>query len=248
MYINTKGLVLRQVAYRETSKILTVLTPDQGRITVSAKGARRKGSKLASVTQSFAFSDMTLSRNRDRWTLTEGQCIETFPGLSDEIGRAYLAAYFCELMEALSDEDAHDGELLSLGLNALYALGQEKRPERLVKAAFELRLLCHAGFAPAVERCAVCGRTDVVRPRLDLTGGAVHCRDCTDDGQMHTDAVLSEGALEAMRHIIAVPAKRLYAFRLGEESLRSLGNVCEQYVKAQLDRDFHTLRMYYSVI
>ena len=135
MYINTKGLVLREVVYKETSKILTVLTPDEGRITVSAKGARRKGSRIAAATQLFAFSDMTLSHNRDRWTLTEAQCIESFSGLSDELERAALGAYFCELLEAVSDE-APNPEILSLGLNALYALGQEKKPEAIVKAAF----------------------------------------------------------------------------------------------------------------
>jgi DNA repair protein RecO (recombination protein O) len=156
MYINTKGLVLREVVYKETSKILTVLTPDEGRITVSAKGARRKGSRIAAATQLFAFSDMTLIDNRDRWTLTEAQCIESFSGLSDELERAALGAYFCELLEAVSDE-APNPEILSLGLNALYALGQEKKPEAIVKAAFELRLMCHAGFAPALEGCCVCG-------------------------------------------------------------------------------------------
>ena len=73
MYINTKGLVLRETPYKESSRILTVLTSDLGKITVGARGAKRKGSKTASSTQFLAFSDMTLSENRGRYTLTEAK-------------------------------------------------------------------------------------------------------------------------------------------------------------------------------
>ncbi len=246
MYINTKALVLREIPYRETSKLLTVLTPDLGRIVVSARGARRRGSRVATATGQFAFSDMTLSRNRDRYTLAEAQCIESFDGLTDELERMALGAYFCELLEAVSDEDAPNPELLSLGLNGLYALGQEKRPELLVKAAFELRLMCHAGFAPAAECCRVCGRPDPEQPRLDLENGTVRCRECRDEGALVT-AVLDSGSLEAMRYIIGCDARRLYAFKLGEESLRRLGGACERYVLTQLDRSFSTLRYYHEL-
>ncbi|MDR1217816.1 MAG: DNA repair protein RecO, partial [Oscillospiraceae bacterium] len=73
MFINTKGLVLREAEYRDSGKILTVLTSDEGKLTVSARGAKRKNSKLAPYAQPLVFSDMTLLKNRDRWTLTEAQ-------------------------------------------------------------------------------------------------------------------------------------------------------------------------------
>ena len=55
MYINTKGLVLRETPYKESSRILTVLTSDLGKVTVSARGTKRKGSKTASSTQFSCF-------------------------------------------------------------------------------------------------------------------------------------------------------------------------------------------------
>ena len=245
MYINTKGLVLRETAYKETSKILTVLTPDEGRITVSAKGARRKGSKTAAATQLFAFSDMTLSVNNGRYTLTEAQCIELFPGLADDIELAALGAYFCELLETVSDEDFTNPQVLSLGLNALYALGQEKRSADLVKAAFELRLMCLAGYEPELEYCCVCGKHDIEHPRLDVENGVVRCRDCRS-GSLVT-AVLCPGSLEAMRYIVSCERKRLYSFKLGDEAMGRLSRACQQFVLTQLDRSFKTLSFYNSV-
>lgn len=43
----TCGLVLRETVTRDADKILTVLTPDRGRLSVIARGARRKGSRVA---------------------------------------------------------------------------------------------------------------------------------------------------------------------------------------------------------
>ena len=245
MYINTKGLVLREVMYKESSKILTVLTPDMGRITVSAKGARRKGSKIAAATQLFAFSDMTLSSNNGCYTLTEAQCIELFTGLADDLQTSALGAYFCELLAAVSDEDFTNPEVLSLGLNALYALGQEKRPELIVKAAFELRLMCLAGFEPALDGCCVCGKYDIENPRLDVENGTVRCLECKSGSLV--SAVLCKSSLEAMRYITHCDKKRLYSFTLGEEPLKRLVKACQLYTQTQLDMSFHTLGFYNSI-
>ena len=64
--IVTAGLVLRETVTRETDKILTVLTPDRGKISLIARGARRKNSRLAAACQLFAWSEMTLYR-RGNW-------------------------------------------------------------------------------------------------------------------------------------------------------------------------------------
>ena len=113
---------------------------------------------------------MTLYQSRDRWTLTEAQTVELFSGISSDISLLALGSYFAELLEAVSDEDSPNPEVLSLGLNALYMLSRNEKSTELVKAAFELRLMCLAGFEPIVSLCAVCGREDIDTPRLDLKG------------------------------------------------------------------------------
>ncbi len=243
MYINTTGLILRETAYKDSSKILTVLTSTEGKLTVSARGAMRRGSKLAAVAQILAYSDMTLYHSRDRWTLTEAQTIELFSGLSSDIELLALGSYFAELLEAVSDEDSPNPEILSLGLNALFMLSQNEKNPLLVKAAFETRLMCLAGFEPIVAACSVCGKEDIDAPRLDLRGGMVRCKGCRADGSNET-AQLCSGSLDALRYIISCDSKKIFSFKLPDEAIGRLTRVSEAYVSAQLDRSFKTLDYY----
>lgn len=247
MYINTKGLVLRETQYKESSKILTVLTADAGKITVSAKGARRRGSKLSSVTQLLAFSDMTLYESRDRWTLTEGRVIELFEGLRYDIEPLSLGSYFAQLIEAVSDEDMPNPGILSLGLNALYLLSEGKKDPELIKPAFEMRLMCLAGFMPMAQSCPICGKQNMENPMFDLSGGTVFCGKCREGEDTHDTVPLCTGSLDAVRHIISCDDKKVFAFSLGDSAKKRLYRACEKYVTVQLDRGFSALDYYNSV-
>jgi len=244
MYVNTMGLVLRETAYKDSSKILTVLTEKEGKLTVSAHGALRKNSKIAAVTQLLAFSEMTLFSRHDRWTLTEARSVEQFIGLRTDIELLSLGAYFAELTEAVSDEDSPSPTLLPLCLNALYALSEKIKTPDLVKPAFELRLMAESGFEPLIARCSVCGLDEPERSALDLSGGTLRCEKCGLSG----GAELSKGALSAARYIISCDAKKLFSFTLGQTALRELTKAAEGYLLAHLDRHFRTLDYYNSLV
>jgi DNA repair protein RecO (recombination protein O) len=246
MYVNTKGLVLREAEYRDSGKILTVLTSGEGKITVSARGAKRKNSSLAQCSRPLVFSDMTLLKSRDRWTLTEAQSIEPFPGLSEDIALLALGTYFAQVLEAVSDEDSPGNGILPLGLNALYVLSEGKYPPELVKAVFELRLMCLAGFAPSLGECGVCGKRDIASPVLDIGGGTVYCTRCgAGTGAGH--AKLDAPSLDAARYITRCEPKKLFSFTLSPDSVRVLSDAAERYALAHLDRGFRALEYYKKV-
>lgn len=245
MYIKTTGLILREVEYKESSRILTIFAASEGKITVSARGAKRRGSKIAAATQLLSYTDMTLFHERGRYVLTEARSLELFRGLRDDLVLLALGSYFAELLETLSGENLPDPDVLSLGLNALFALSEAKRPPELVKAAFELRLMCLSGLEPQLYGCAICGKDEPVCPALSLTGGILHCLSCQTEGK---SVSLSQGALDAMRYIANTEMKKLCSFSVGEETQKQLLDVCESYLLAQTGRGFQTLDFYHSLI
>ena len=242
-----EGIVLRETETKEADKILTVLTKSEGKLTVIARGARRKNSRTAAAAELLAYSEMTLFQ-RGKWSiLDEASTIELFSGVRQDIELLALGSYFAELSELLSQEDVPTPELLSLLLNALYALGTLRRDPEQVKAAFELRILTLSGFAPLLGRCAVCGAAEPEAPMLDVVQGVLHCGKCALPEREGLSMPLCAASLQAMRHAVHCPPKKLYAFSLSPGALRRMGDAAEAFAAAQLERGFRTLDFYKSL-
>jgi len=222
MYINTTGIILREVQYTDSSKILTVLTSSEGKLTISAHGAHRKNSKLAAVTGLLVFSEMTLLKKKDRWTMTEARSIEQFLGLRDDIKLLALGSYIAELTEAVADEDSPNPELLPLCLNALFALSEKIKPPEFIKPALELRLMAISGFEPLLRTQGDGSLTSI------------------EDGVLK----LTPGAQKAAEYILNCEAKKLFSFTLSESALKELSKATETYLLSHLDRTFRTLDYY----
>ena len=245
MFATTRGLVLREVRYKEADRIMTLLTEDRGKLTVKARGALRKGSRLGAASQALCWSEFTLFGNRGRWTADDGSTLEQFLGLREDISQLALGAYFAELLDTVCAEEVPDGPALQLALNALYALSRGIYEPEHVKAVFEFRLMSLEGFEPEVAVCGVCGRADIREPMFSPDSGMVHCRDCV--ALAGASLPLDEASLAALRHIVTAPAKREFSFAMPEDSLAKLGRAAEAFPRRQLDKSFYSLDYWKSV-
>jgi len=148
--IVTKGIVLARTDYGEADRILTVLTPDQGKVRLMAKGVRKVKSKLAGGIELFSVSLITyIPGRKDISTLVSTRLEKHYGGIISDIDRTMLGY---ELLKRIntSTEDEPGGEyflLLQRGLAALdagLALG-------LVEAWFDAQLLTLAGQQPNLQ-------------------------------------------------------------------------------------------------
>ncbi len=222
MHITTKALVLRTTDYKESDKILTLFTQDQGKLAAAARGCRKKGSAIAAGCQLLAWSEMVLYDYQGRWSVKESATQRLFQGVRDDVQRLALGCYFAEVAELLAVEGLPSPELLSLTLNSLHAL--DKMPEKplpLVKSAFEWKAMALAGYEPLLE-----------------------------DGKVRGEGIslpLPPPALAALEHILHGDPRRLFSFQLGEEPLKQLAGASEAYLRTQLERGFSTLDYYKSL-
>ena len=240
MFKTTKALVLRETRYKEADKILTVFTATEGKITAKARGTLRKGSKTAAATQQLCYSDMTLFGNKGRWTVNEASVVEDFSGLTGDIAAFSLGCYFADCVDTLSVEDQPDAAMLQLILNSLYALSRNMYPPEHIKAAFELRLMCLAGYEPDLSACSVCEEPEPKEPMLGIDNGRLCCRPCRSSvsGEL---APLCADSLSAMRYIISANPKQLFSFTIGKDALDRLGTATEKYLLLHTEKRFSTL-------
>ena len=178
-------------------------------------------------------------------TVDEAVPLELFMPLREDIELLSLASYFAQVAEVLSQEDDPNPALLSMCLNGCYALAKLKRPQRLVKAAFELRAACLAGYEPMLDCCTVCG--NLLPDRFNVSGGVMQCAGCLLPGENGVRLPVHEGTLAALRYLTTCDLKRLFSFQLGDVALKELADISETYLLTQFERGFFTLDFYKSL-
>lgn len=185
---------------------------------------------------------MTLFEYRDYISLNEAEVLELFWGVRRDVEKLALCSYFAEVAEAVAEEGRPDQALLSLLLNSIYALDRLNKPPALVKAAFELRLLCVADTNRCWTSARSAARRRPAQPRLDLGEGVLCCAACGERGS--ASRPLDAVSLAAMRHVVYGDPKRLFSFSMNGESMALMARACEDFLLTQLDRGFRTLDFY----
>ena len=246
MYLTTPGLVLRVTDYNDRDALLTLLTPEYGKLTVKARGLRRKNSPLIASCQLLAYGEFTLFEYRGQYTVNEAHAIELFSQLRRDLQKLSLGTYFAQASEVIAQEDLPNPEVLSLVLNCLHALARLKVDEDKVKAVFELRIACLAGYQPDLFGCHVCGNQSP--ERFDIAQGRLECGKCRSTESGGIRMPVNPGIIEAMRYICLCDPRRLFSFQLGQDNMEALAHITEAYLTTQLERSFSTLDFYKSLL
>ena len=246
MCLTIQGVVLRVSDYNDHDALLTVLTRKHGKLTVKARGLRRKNSPLAAVCQLLAYGEFTVFEYRGQYTINEAHVLNLFQNLRADLEQLSLASYFAQVAEVLSQEDYPTPDLQSLLLNCLYGLSNLKQPLDQVKAVFELRAACLSGYTPDLFGCHVCGSQ--TPDRFDLSAGQLECFRCRMPGSTGIRMPVNPGILEAMRYICLCDPKKLFAFRIGDDTKEQLSALTEAYLTTQLERGFSALDFYKSLL
>jgi DNA repair protein RecO (recombination protein O) len=245
MYLTIRGLVLRVTDYKDKDALVTLLTEDLGRLTVKARGLRRKNSPLVAPCQLLAYGEFTLFEYRGSYTINEANAVALFHPLRKDLQKLALATYFAQVSELISQEDTPNAELLALVLNCLHALSVLPVPEEQIKAVFEMRCASLAGYEPDLSACHVCGNPNP--DRLHISAGLLECAHCHGDIAESIRMPLMAGTLDCLRYIVSCTPKALFRFTAAAATLRQLAQVTEVYLTTQLEKSFSTLDFYKSL-
>ena len=246
MQIETKGIVLKEYPIKERDKVLTVLTPDLGKITVWANNARTVKSPIMGASQLLAYSELTLNEKGGNYYLSRGAVLNVFFELRQSIEKLTLAQYFCEFCNTVTVDGYYAEQVLRLLLNSVYLLCKQDTDIFLIKTVFELRMMFYLGFMPDIQSCHCCN-TMKDNMLFDVKGGCMKCQDCAK-GQEEGLFWMNKAVYLAMRHILTAPAAKVFSFKLEQESKKQLERIVESFCLMQLDCKFQTLEFFKNLM
>ena len=243
MQVVDKGLILRETPYKEADVMLSILTESGGKLSVLARGAKRKGSRVTAAIQLFTYSEFSMYESGGRYTLNEAEPIELFYGIREDIVKLTLASYFAEVLEQAADEETIDPELLRLGLNSFYAISKTDIPLKKIKAVFELKVASLSGYSPNLFFCGFCNKNEKLM-MFDIQNGSVVCDECAS--RYHTK--IDPTVIDAMRFVISADIKHIFSFKINDKSMDTLSEIADSYLKTHFGRNFKTNVFYKSLL
>jgi DNA repair protein RecO (recombination protein O) len=177
--LRTEAIVLRSIRYGEADRILHLYTPDHGRVSAIAKGARRSRSRFGARLEPFFHVRAGLHEGRSELlTVTSADTIAAHGGLREHAATLDAAARACDAVTRLFETPEPHPEVFQLLANELGLLGSDATQARPANGlAFRLKLLLAAGIVPALAACAVCGETEHLSGFSGAAGGVV-CNAC----------------------------------------------------------------------
>lgn len=193
--------------YRESSRIATLYSRDFGKFSVIAKGARERNSRFGSALNLMSLVRAVVYRkeNRDLQILSQGDVIDSFRHISEDMERLAAGMAVVELVDAVTHAEEENPPLFGLLVRSLETINTA--PRNVVNAlyAFEVRLLDILGFRPNFFTCFHCGtpidETSVGRSgaELNVSYGGILCSDCSSRGMgLET---LSAGSVKVLQYL-----------------------------------------------
>lgn len=224
--IKTKAIVLSAVDYGEQDRMLTLFSPEFGRIDAKARSCRKAASPLLPCVQPFVFGEYVLFRYKEKTVISQCEVSETFFSLREDVERFAAAGFASALCRGVVQEEEGNEALFDLFYRACsyLAYGENGIKETLI--AFLVHFLSITGFQPAITHCARCGKDlrqeKTIRFSPEL-GGAL----CPGCGVFQKQ--VAPVTLEAIRRVLLLPREELDRVKLPEPLAGNVYAVLKDY-------------------
>lgn len=235
MNIKDEGIVLKELRFKETSKILTILTKKHGKIHAMARGAYRPKSQLMVSTQPFSYNNYIFFKGRNFYYINQADIIDSFYPIREDMDRIGYGSYLLELADiSILEED--DTEklflLLKKGLNVLSTLD---KGFLAFTVAYELKFISFLGYKPLLDRCAVCGTKDIKGFKFNIEYGGIICDRCYN---MESNSEYMDLSMyKCMKELLYTPLDRINLIRVSSKTMFKLHDIMVKYILHKIDRN-----------
>lgn len=238
-HYKTDALVLRSRDYGEGHQILTLFTRARGKVGAIAKGVRKPKSRSRGAVQWLNFSRFELYAGRSLHTVIQGESLESFRTIKENLEKLALALYLTELLDEMVPEEEINEEAFLLLLTALQLLNYGM-PELTSRMLFEIQLLKVLGYHPRLKNCHCGVCVEGKQVHFGINEGGVLCWPCAR--QDHTAVSVNAGAIALWGKLAETNFRLLSRLRITGEHGRQLKKLLGAYLYFYLEKELKSIK------
>lgn len=229
------GIVIAENNMGDYDKMLTILTPNYGKISCVAKGARRPQSALLAGTQLFCFGEYMMYKGTNTYHINSCETIEIFYNLRTDLDKLKYAIHINKIIQDVTEENENCYKILQLFLNTLYTISETDKDKNFVLSVFKFRLLCILGFTPRTSKCTNCKETENLT-KFSIKDNGFKCEACGRQDKSSID--MNESTRSAILYTVSAPPKKIFSFNLKDESLKEFELISKIYFNEKLEKEY----------
>ena len=230
----TEAIVLRRKDFGEADRILTLFTPELGKIRALAKGIRKPASRKAGHLELYTRSKLLVAKGRDMDIVTQAETVKSYRPLREDLLRSSYGSYCVDLIDKFTPDDYENLPLYDLLVHALEWLC-ESSDLQLTTRYYELQLLGMSGYQPELFHCVIKGEEIVAEDQFfNPSEGGVICPRCGENLQGTFPISLNE--LKVLRFMQNNPYQSLRELKLSVTVHQELESVMQRAINFHLER------------
>lgn len=229
-----EGIILKEIKYGETSKILNIYTKELGKISIIVKGAYNPKSKLIANTQTFSLNEFQLRKGKNFYYITDADLVESFYSIREDIDRIVYGYYMLELIDKsvpMEQQNEKLYEVLKKGLKVLDGLN-EKFLEFII--GYELKFISFLGYRPVLDRCVNCGEKHLSKVKFSIDNGGLLCDKCFSVDRYSRS--INKEIYDIINSALFSPLEKLSELQVEKESLKYIHELLVDYILFNIDR------------
>lgn len=217
-----EGIVVSEVDYKESSKIINIFSPTDGMVGILARGTKRVKSKLSGVTSKLTYGYFHVNyKENGLSTLIEVDILDGFNKIRRDIDLISYASYLLELSSMVYKHDG-DMEIYNLLIASLKKI-DDGYDYMVITNILELKLLEYLGIKPVIDSCVNCGnKTDIVT--ISSYKGGYLCKNCARD-----EVIVNIKTIKLLRMFYYVDINKINKLDISDNIKKELNRFIDDY-------------------
>lgn len=242
--VKVSGIVVREAPMGEKDKRIVLLTREQGKLSVIAKGALNPKSRFCALSGLFCCGKYELTKGKTFYYISDAELLESYYELRSDLDALSVASAIVDVAAEVSLDGVENNALLNLTLRALNALKNKANPYN-TGALFFWRVMCDNGLMPNMEVCPICG-FDLENPNdseilgFRMQEGDFICPYCSKTNI--ASARLSGKSFKVFKEAVSMSDDKLFKLMLPKEEQEAMLRLAIQYLVLHTGRDYRAIR------